>query len=208
MLARRALLVLAILAVSVHSAQAIEARLVEVRSIGPTVRVSLDLTDAFSDKFLALLDSGQSLFLRVQAELWEDRTMWDKLVRPAAVSVFRVIRDPARQITVSDDVGEVTTLTSPASPLQVRVEAAPMDAVTESTKYYLRVIATLGTVELREAQQAGDVVFGRDDSSISMARIGKLIFRTVVHMTDYLQSVSAEARSRVFAGRELKAGVR
>ena len=82
----------------------------EVRAIGPTVRASIDLRDVFSEKYRAILKGGGILHVRIQAEVWEDRPLWDKLVRPALISVFRIIRDPNNQISVSDAVGVVISL--------------------------------------------------------------------------------------------------
>jgi hypothetical protein len=44
--------------------------------------------------------------------------------------------------------------------------------------------------------------------SVSVAPVGKMVFRAVLQVTDYLQSVSAEARTRQFHGRELRPGFR
>ena len=85
---RRSTLVLALivwLCASV-SASAMEARILEIRVVGPTIRASLDLRDVINDKFLEVLNTGEPLHVRIHAELWEDRPVWDKLVRPAIVS--------------------------------------------------------------------------------------------------------------------------
>ena len=65
----------------------------------------------FPEKFRQILQSGGSLHMRVQAELWEDRPVWDRLVRPAIVTVFRIVRDPATaQIAISDAFGPVLSV--------------------------------------------------------------------------------------------------
>ena len=38
--------------------------------------------------------------------------------------------------------------------------------------------------------------------------MGRLLFHAVLQVNDYLQSVSADARTRDITGRELKAGVK
>jgi len=38
--------------------------------------------------------------------------------------------------------------------------------------------------------------------------MGKMLFRAVLQVNEYLQSVTAETRTRALAGRELKAGVK
>ena len=191
---------------SVHAA-AMEARILEVRLTGPTIRASIELRDVIGEKFRELLQSGEALHVRVEAELWEDRPLWDKLVRPAILNAFKIIRDPNSQISIADSLGIVASLPDSASPVPLRVEVAPADALRDG-KYYLRLVATVGTVEPKEAEEATDAVFGRDNSTISVAGVGRLIFSTVVQVADYLQSVSAEVRSRVFEAKDLKAGIK
>ena len=186
-----------------------EARVAEVRTIGPTVRASVDLRDMLPVKLRSVLEAGGSLHVRVQAELWEDRPVWDRLVRPAIVSVFRIVRDPGTSnIAVLDALGQVTSYPVFPDPLSLRVDVVPVDLIAETSRYYLRLIATIGTIAQKDIDDTGAAVFGQDDSAVSLGTVGKLIFNTVLQVTDYLQSVSAEARSRRFDGRELKAGIR
>ena len=177
----------------------------EVRPVGPSIRAAIDLRDVFNEKFRSILRDGGRLHLRVQAELWEDRPLWDKLVRPAIVSVFRIIRDPNSQISVSDAVGVVTSLPATASAIGLRVEVAPTDAVADNRKYYIRLVATVGTIEEKEIENTGEAVFGRGESAVSVARAGKVILNTVLQVNEYLQSMSAEAQGPILLGRDLKA---
>lgn len=181
-----------------------DVQLGEIRAVGPSIRASIDLREVFTEKFRSILQSGGRLHLRVQAELWEDRPLWDKLVRPAIVSVFRIIRDPQSQLVVSDSVGVVTTVPWTATTLSLRVEVAPSEAVDDNRKYYLRLVATVGTIAEKEIEGTGDAVFGRGESAVSVARVGKVIFNTVLQISDYLQSLSAELQGPVMIGRELK----
>ena len=181
-----------------------DVQLGEMRAVGPSIRASIDLREVFTEKFRSILQSGGRLHLRVQAELWEDRPMWDKLVRPAIVSVFRIIRDPQSQLVVSDSVGVVTTVPWTATTLSLRVEVAPSEAVDDNRKYYLRLVATVGTIAEKEIEGTGDAVFGRGESAVSVARVGKVIFNTVLQISDYLQSLSAELQGPVMIGRDLK----
>ena len=182
----------------------LEARLTEVRAIGPSIRVSLDLRDIFTEKFRAILQDGGRLHVRVQTEMWEDRPMWDKLVRPAIVSVFRIIRDPNSQISVSDAVGVVSSAPWTSTAVPLRVDAGSSQEVHDDRKYYLRIVVTVGTIEEREIEGTGEAVFGRGESTVSVARVGKLIFNTVLQVSDYLQSQTSEIKSSTFLGRELK----
>ena len=187
------------------AADAMDARLNEMRIIGPSIRVSLDLREVFSEKFRTILQDGGRLHIRVQAELWEDRPLWDKLVRPAIVSVFRIIRNPNSEINVNDAVGVVTSMPWTSDSIPLRVDAGPSEAVHDDRRYYLRIVATIGTIEEREIEDTGEAVFGRGESTVSVARVGKLIFNSILQVSDYLQSQTTEVKSPTFSGRDLKA---
>ena len=176
----------------------------EVRAVGPSLRASIDLREIFTEKFRSILQDGGRLHLRVQAEVWEDRPLWDKLVRPAIVSVFRIIRDPNNAITISDAVGVVTSAPWGSTSVGLRVEVAPTDAIDDNRKYYLRLVATIGTIEEKEIADTGEAVFGRGESAVSVARVGKVLLNTVLQVNDYLQSESAEVQGPVVLGRALK----
>jgi hypothetical protein len=207
---RRASLVLVLFAwlLATTSVAAMEARILEIRVVGPAIRASLDLRDVFSEKFLEVLKGGGPLHVRIHAELWEDRPVWDKLVRPAIVSGFRINRDPGNQITVADPFGIIASLPDHTTPVPLRIEVAPTSAVSDTARYYLKLVATVGTIQQDEAADTGEAVFGSDDSTISVARFGKLIFNTVVQVADYLQSVTTEVRTRAFTGSEVRSGLK
>lgn len=195
--------------VAAAPAFALEARVSEVRAVGPRVRAAVDLRDLFPEKFRQILQSGGALHLRVQAELWEDRPLWDRLVRPAIVTVFRVVRDPATaQIAISDAFGPVLSAAPYPDTVPVRVDVAPADAIAEGRRYYLRMIATVGTIAERDIEDTGEAVFGRDEGTVSLGKVGKFLFHAVLQVSDYLQSISSEARTRVFQGSELRPGLR
>ena len=145
--------------------------------------------------------------MRVQAELWEDRPVWDRLVRPAIVTVFRIVRDPATaKIAISDAFGQVLSVAEYPDVVPLRVDVAPADAVSDGSRYYLRMIATVGTIAERDIEDTGEAVFGRDEGTVSLVKVGKFLFNTVLQVSDYLQSISSEVRTRVFQGRELRPG--
>src|SRR5262249_33699419 len=75
--------------------------------------------------------------------------------------------------------------------------------LTPSERYYVHVVATLGTLAEREMDDVGDAVFGRPTETNSLGSLGRLVFRTVLQIGDYLQSVTAEAKSRRLAGQEI-----
>jgi hypothetical protein len=185
-------------------ALALDTQIREIRTIGDTVRASIELRDLFSDKLKEILQSGSAIHIRIQAEIWEDRPLWDKLVRPALFSVFRIVRDPTTsQIALSDAVGTIMSFAQVPDPLSLRVEVAPAQAVKSDSRYYLRIVATIGTMADRDIQDAGAAVFGRDDGSVGIGTVGRAIFNAVLQTADYLQSVSTETRSTPFRGRDI-----
>jgi hypothetical protein len=205
----RAALTVALLLLGAQSADALEARIGELRIIGRTVRASMELREMLPAKLGRVLAEGGALHVRIQAELWEDRPLWDRMVRPALVSVFRIVRDPTTaRISISDAVGSPVTYAAMPEPLSLRVDVVPVEAISDAGRYYLRMIATVGTLGDRDIEDTGAAVFGRDEGTISLGRMGKMIFSAVLQVSDYLQSVSAEVRSRPFRGSELRSGLR
>ena len=190
-------------------AAALEARITEIRVAGGSVFAALELRDLFPEKFRAVLEDRAAIHLRLQIELWEDRPVWDKLAHPSAVSVFRMILDPdTRVVRVADRYGEVSAMPAWQEPLALRLDLGRADALGDGTQYYVRVMATLGTIAEKESTTASNAVFGDDDSSLSIAGMGKMLFHAVLQVNEYLQSVSTETKTRALAGRELKAGVK
>jgi hypothetical protein len=130
-------------------------------------------------------------------------------VQPAVVSIFRIALLPAtRQVSVADRYGEVSRQPAWQEPLTIRLDLARGDALTENARYYVRVQTTLGTIAESETAGAGDAVFGTDEGSVTLGSVGRVLFRAILQVNDYLQSVSADARTRDVTGRELKSGVR
>jgi hypothetical protein len=199
-----ACLVIAILLATTAPGFALETRILEIRIAGKTLLASIDLGEALPDKLLKVLEQGGALHVRIQAELWEDRPVWDKLVRPALVTVFRIVRDPTTtHIAISDAVGPVLSAAQLPNPLSLRVNVAPSDALSDDGSYYIRMNATVGTLGEREVEDTGAAVFGRDEGTVSLGKVGKLIFNTVLQANDYLQSVSDDTRSSPFRKREV-----
>jgi len=202
------LIVLALLGVAAPAA-ALDARVMEVGLAGGTLRAALEIRDMFPAKFQSILTQGGALHLRLQLELWEDRAIWDHLAQPALVTVFRIILDPStRQVSVSERHREISRQPAWQEPLTVRLDIGRAESADERNKYYLRTFATQGTIAEKEATQAGEAVFGGDDDSVSLGSMGRMLFHAVLQVNDYLQSISAESRTRTLAGRDVKAGVR
>ncbi|HET7698907.1 MAG TPA: hypothetical protein VFK57_24525 [Vicinamibacterales bacterium] len=203
------ILALALTLAHAASAFALDTKVIEIRVAGGSLFAALELRDLFPAKFQAILEDGAAIHLRLQLELWEDRPVWDKLANPAAVSVFRMVLDrQTRAVKVADQYGEVSRQPAWQEPLSLRIDLGRPDALSDGTRYYIRALATLGTIAEKESAAASNVVFGDDDSSVSIAAMGKMLFRAVLTVNEYLQSVSTDTRTRELTGRELKAGVK
>ena len=85
----------------------------------------------------------------------------------------------------------------------IKVALPDINSATTS-RYYLHVIATLGTLAERDVDTVGDAVFGRESEANGIGSLGRLVVRTALQISDYLQSVSAEARSRRMSGADLR----
>jgi hypothetical protein len=175
-------------AMAAAPAAALEVRVKDVRSAGATVRASIELNDLLPDRFKRLLDANGALHLRVQAELWEIRPVWDRLVYPAIVQVVRM-----------------TPSAPPPEAMPVTIDLGKVDRIVATGRYYVHIIATLGTLAERDVDEVGDAVFGRESETNSLGSLGRMVFRTALQINSYLQSVTAETRSRKLTGKDLLA---
>jgi hypothetical protein len=190
-------------ALAAAPASALDVQIKDVRGAAAAVTTSIELRDLIPDRFAKTLDEGAVLHLRVQAELWESRPVWDRLVYPALVRVFRFRRASSGGLSVVDPAGAATTYATVPGSLPVALDLGDSTRVSAAQRYYVHVIATLGTLAEREVDEVGDAVFGRPSEVNSLGSLGRLMFRTVLQVSDYLQSVSAEARSRRTPGAEI-----
>jgi len=184
-------------------AAALEVQVKDVQAPSSSVTTTIELRDLLPDRFRKTLDDGGVLHLRVQAELWESRPVWDRLVYPAIVRVFRYARAPGNGLSITDPSGSATTYPAPPRSMPVVLDLGAAARVTPAERYYVHVIATLGTLAEREVDEVGDAVFGRASETNGLGSLGRLVFRTVLQVNDYLQSVSAEAKSRKTSGAEI-----
>jgi hypothetical protein len=176
----------------------------ELRATAGSVRAAIELTDAFPQNLRSAMEQGVTLHLRVEAELWEDRT-WDRLVRPATVAAFRLsrLRD-GKEVAIADVSGGLTSYPDYPSPLRVHVDLVPLDRIVEGARYYVNAVVTIGTLAEGEIADAGAAVFGKDDGSVGLKSAGRFILNTVLRVTDYMQSVTATVRSGKFAGKDIR----
>src|SRR5207248_612255 len=84
-------------------------------------------------------------------------------------------------------------------PLAVSVDLGDRIRLEAAEKYYLHVVATVGTIADREADEAGDAVFGKESDANGLSSFGRLLFRTAVKVSDYMQSVTTEIKGTVIA---------
>jgi hypothetical protein len=186
------------------SAGGLDVQIKEVRGPGAAVTATIELRDLVPDRFKKTLDEGGVLHLRLQAELWESRPVWDRLVYPAMTRVLRLARAASGgDISISDGAGSTTSYPAVPNPLPLHLDLGDRDRVSASQKYYVHAIITLGTLAEREVDAAGDAVFGKASETNGLGSLGRLVFRTVLQVSDYMQSVTAEARSRKMSGSDL-----
>ena len=76
-------------------------------------------------------------------------------------------------------------------------------AETAERRYHAAGYTTLGTLADQEVDAVGDAVFGRTSETNSLGSLGRLVFRTVLQVSDYLQSVTAEVKSRRLSGQDV-----
>jgi hypothetical protein len=176
---------------------------VEVKTVhapASIVVATLELRDVLPERFRATLDQGGALHLRVEAELWEARPVWDRLVYPAIVRMFRFTRTSGKNLAIVDQDGQVSTTATVPAVMPIEIPLGEIARIDASERYYLRAVATLGTLAERDADDVGDAVFGRPSESNGLGALGRLMFRTVLQISDYLQSVSADTKSRKLQG--------
>jgi hypothetical protein len=173
----------------------------ELRAAAAVLTARIELRDVLPDRFKRTIDEGGVVHLRVQAEVWERRPVWDRLVYPAVVQVFRLARTPSgREFAVYDPDGTVTVEPSIPDPLTLAIRIGNADRLSGAARYDAKVIATLGTIAEREIDEVGDAVFGRPEESSSLGALGRIVLKRMLQISDYLQSVSAEGMSRNIAG--------
>jgi hypothetical protein len=212
-MARRALILFAglLLLAAPVGARPLDVQVKDVRAASTTVQTSIDLRDLVPDRFSRVIDEGGVLHVRVQAELWESKPVWDRLVYPAMIRMFRLVRGAAgRDVTLVDADGVSVSIPAraagpgnPGNSVPLVVDMGDRTRVSADSRYYVHVIATVGTLAEREVDEAGDAVFGRAAETNGLGSLGRLVFRTALQVSGYLQSVSAEAKSRRLLGRDI-----
>lgn len=180
-------------------------KVVEVRRGASHVRAAIELKDAFAAEQRKVLEQGNALHVRVEAGVWEDRAVWDRLVEQPRVAVFRIVRQPAGAaiVVVDNRGGEVTHKPYP-NPMRLEVDVCALDKLADDAKYYLDGIVTIGTLSEDELYDANEAVFGRDDGPAGLKSVGKFLLNTVLQISDYVRSSSAKVHSSGFTLKQLR----
>jgi hypothetical protein len=177
------------------------------RAPATTVSTTIRLRDVLPDRFKKLVEDGGVLHLRVQAELWQRRPTWDRLVYPAIVRVLRFARGQSgRDVVVTGAGANASTYSALPNPMPLELEIGGADRLTATERYYVHAIATLGTLAEKETDEVSDALFGRPSESGTLGSLGRMVFRGVLQISDYLQSVTAESRSSTVGGEEILKG--
>jgi len=176
----------------------------DLRVAAADVTAAVELRDVLPERFRQTVDQGGVVHLRIHAEVWEKRPVWDRLVYPSVIRVFRLARTPSgREFAVYEPEGGFTLHPGVPDPLRLSVRVGSADRLTNAARYYAKVIATLGTLAEHEITDAGAAVFGRPEESSGLGAFGRTIFQKVLEISDYLQSVSAQGVSRNIAGGQI-----
>src|SRR5438876_10567308 len=122
------------------AAAALDVQVKDVQTPASAVRTTIELHDLIPERFKKMMDDGRVLHLRVQAELWESRPIWDRLVYPAIVRVFRFGRAPGDGLSITDPSGSATTYPAPPRSMPVVVDLGAAARVTPAERYYVHVI--------------------------------------------------------------------
>jgi hypothetical protein len=206
---RTAVLTLLALTIVVPAVQGFSARVTLLFATDRGLRAELSLGDLFPDRFRTLIEDGGTLHIRIRAECWEDRAVWDRLFGPATITTFRLTRRADRPgFTLTDPRGSDTTYDAFVGTVVVRVDLGSAVDVEDTRRYYVRLRVTAGTLPERTTDEVSDAMFGREDETGGLGSVGRFIVRQAMTIGDYLQSETIEATSRTWRGREIKSAGR
>ena len=211
MLRRRLLavmLALTTMALYPRPADALEVRVGGVRVASSRVAATFELRDLLRDKFLSVLQDGQAIFLQLQAELWEERRITDRMALTTPALTYRIVRDSSNQgVIITSQFGDRAPHADRRAPLPLSVDLGPASVLMDQSRYYLRAEVTAATVADRDIDQFGTTIFGDEQSAAGLAGLGRFVFSTLLRIGKYLDSASAEATSSRYTGQQIRSGV-
>lgn len=190
------------------SMAALEARVTNLRIAGPRVSAAVEVGDLLRDRFLKLVRDGRVVFLQLEAALWEDRRVFDRIVISTPPTTWRLDRDATSAgVVLQDQHGGFVRHADIRQPLSLRVDLGPAMRVSDDATYYVNASVTAATVDERDIDKAGQAIFGDEQSGAGLASLGRFVFRTLLRMGKYLESATTEVTSRRVSGREIRSGV-
>jgi hypothetical protein len=187
---------------------ALEVQLVRLRVAGPRVQAALEVRDLLRDKFLQLVRDGRAVFIQLDAELWEDRRVFDRIVITAPPATWRVDRDAAggEGVVLQDQHGDALRHADVRQPLPLRVDLGAATRVEDDLTYYIHATITAATVDERDIDQTGQAIFGDEQTGRGLAGLGRIVFKGLLRMGKYFESATAEVTSRRLTGKEIRTG--
>src|SRR5688500_11324538 len=118
-------------------ALAVEARVTQLRVEGARIWTTVELRDLLRDNFLALVRQGRAIFVQLQADLWEDRRVFDRLVFTATPATYRVDGDASgTAIIVTDQYGGSAAQSDARAPLTLRIDVGQATRLADDRSYY------------------------------------------------------------------------
>lgn len=186
---------------------AIEARVTRLRIAGSRVSAALELADLLQDKFLKLVRDGRAVFVQLEATLWEDRRVFDRIVITLPPATWRVDRDAAGPgVLLQDQHGGLLRHADVRVPLPLAIDLGPATRVADDAVYYMHAKITAATVDEQDIERAGQAIFGDEQSGSGLSGLGRFVFRTLLRMGKYFESATTEVTSRRLSGREIRTG--
>ncbi len=186
---------------------ALEVRVNQLRTTGTRVWAGLEVRDLLQNGFLKLIREGRAIFVQLEADLWEDRRIFDRIVITIPPVTWRVDQDQeGRGVLLQDQDGGSQRHADIRQPLSLRVDLGPAARIDDAALYYLHARMTAATVDERDIEQAGEAIFGDERSARGVAGLGRFVFRTLLRMGKYFESATVDVTSRRVAGRDIRTG--
>lgn len=204
--ARFGVLVLAAAVLSASEAWAagMQAKVAGFKRAGAALRVALEIQDVFTERMRRVVDQGGTLYVRVEAELWEQRSVWDRLVQASAVSVARLTAEAvSRSVVLVDAFGQASTYPDHPRVMIVWADLVPASRVADDKTYFVQATLTVGTLAEGEINSMSAALFGNDREASGLGSLGKMVFQKVLRLADYLDSITCDTRSGRIPGRQI-----
>src|SRR5262245_23769698 len=193
-----------LLVVTTSAAGPLDVQIKDLRAPAQTVSATIELRDVLPDRFRKVVEEGGTLHLLLQTELVQRRPTWDRPVYPAFLRELASARGAsAKVVTVAGAATSPTSYSTLPNPMPVVVDIGGAERLNAAERYYVHTTATLGMLAEREVDSVGDALFGRESDAGTLGSLGRLVFRKVVQVSDYFQSISVENRSRPVPGGEI-----